>query len=192
MQIPAYPGLPAWVWPRHSAGGVILCIGNSGNFQNLQFFKIKWISNNYQIHLKLPDRPTLLYRYVLFIFRYVDIIFLDIKISELLLTAGSRTNSILCKACLSESQKAERLISSKHHLAQSEGREYARAGRWRWRWVMLTASILRTYSRFRRPRSSAPVTLRLRRLPSTARSRRTRSLLTMPQLIALFALLSAS
>ena len=163
-----------------------------GIFRIYDFFKIKWISNNYQIHLKLPDRPTLLYRYVLFIFRYVDIIFLDIKISELLLTAGSRTNSILIQACLSESQKAERLISCKHHLAQSEGRGYVRAGRWRWRWVMLTASILRTYSRFRRPRSSAPVTLRLRRLPSTARSRRTRSLLTMPQLIALFALLSAS
>ena len=112
----------------------------------------------------------------------------------MLLTAGSETNSILCKAFLSESQKAERLISCKHHLAQSEGRGYVRAGRWRWRWrcVMLTASIRRTYCRFLRPMSSAPVTLRLRRLPSTARSRRTCSLLTMPQLIALFALLSAS
>ena len=108
----------------------------------------------------------------------------------MLLTAGSETNSILCKAFLSESQKAERLISCKHHLAQSEGRGYVRAGRWRW--VMLTASIRRTYCRFLRPMSSAPVTLRLRRLPSTARSRRTCSLLTMPQLIALFALLSAS
>ena len=39
MQIPACPGLLAWVWPRHSAGGVILCIRNSGNFQNLRFFQ---------------------------------------------------------------------------------------------------------------------------------------------------------